>query len=136
MTSSQITEKIIENLRSSQTDGIKFDPLKAPMLRQKLFDVSPAKYAALDWKAINHNSQHAMMWGIKSSTTQEENSQVSANDLLTSGSVKSTDVVKIYDEWVNKAKALDGSDDSLKKLVVDKSRSYVKAGQEAALESE
>lgn len=139
MTASQITEKILENLRKSQTDGQNFDPATAPMLRQKLFDVSPAKYAGLDWRAINQESQHAMMWGIKSSTTKEEDNRPSKGTLLSTSSLaEGGDVVKLYDDWVGKSKSIADSnpDKELKELIVNKARNYVKTGQEASLESD
>lgn len=136
MTASQITEKVIENLKKSQTDGTNFDTRNAPLLRQKLFDVNPAKYAALDWKAINQQSQHAMMWAIKSSTTKEEDNKVTTGELLSTDAVETTDVVKLYDDWVSKSKALADSDKDLKKPITDRARDFVRKGQEATLESE
>lgn len=139
LTSSQITEKIIENLKKSQTDGVNFDNRTAPLLRQKLFDVSPAKYAALDWKAINQQSSHAMMWGIKSSTTKEEDNKPDDGSILsTSKLTEAGDVVKLYDDWVDKSKSLKESNPGkeMKELIVNQARSFVKTGQEAILESE
>lgn len=139
MTASQITEKVLENLRKSQADGQNFDPDTAPLLRQKLFDVSPAKYNGLDWRAINQESQHAMMWSIKSSTTKEEDNKPSKGTLLSTSSIaEGGDVVKLYDDWVGKSKSIAESnpDAELKELIVNKARSYVKTGQEASLESD
>lgn len=136
LSAAEITDKIIENLKSSQLDGPNFDYRTAPLLRQKLFDVSPAKYAALDWKAINHHSQHAMLWSIKSSTTKEEDNKTPSELLSTGKLSESADVVKLYDDWVNESKALKETDTDLKELVVKRSRKYVQTGQEATLESE
>lgn len=134
-TSQEITDAIIKNLVTTQVESNVFEPITAPILRQTLLNVSPAKYAALDWKSISNNSKHSMAWNIKTSTDKELKTD-SKEQFLGDNISETGDVVKLYDNWVDNSNILDETDDKLKDLVKEQARKFVESGQEAALGTE
>jgi DNA repair exonuclease SbcCD nuclease subunit len=135
LTSAQITDKVISHLQASQLDGVAFDPKTAPILRQKLINVTPAKYAALDWRTIAQQSGHAMQWAIKSVARPEEpvlDADGKPQETLTEGA----DVVKIYDDWAPTSKAIASAEEELRIRITDQARKFVTLGQEATLDED
>lgn len=136
---SDITDLMVANLQGSQVDGTTFDPRIAPILRQRLVNLSPAKHTAMDWKTISDNTGHAMSWSVKSSPQSLEESDGEAaldsdgNPILAGDNI---DVVKGYDEWVPSATTLQNVETTTKDKVVKQARNFVKLGQEETLESE
>lgn len=130
-TAKQISDIIVQHLKASQVKGTEFDAKIAPLLRQRVTNMEPAVYSALDWNAINQNAQHAMLWGVKMVTKAE----VVKKDPTVGGvnSFDGTDVVKVYDEWISTSGALAKTDDTLKDIAKDQARKFVEAGQEVAL---
>lgn len=136
LTAADITEKILANLRSTQGDTPEFDARIAPLLRQRIVNISPAKYGALDWAAIAQNSQHALQWSIsqiqKTDLEDEERTTVLSNEEI----LKSGDIVQIYDDWIAKSDVLTGTDEDLRENVSKQARGFIQLGQEATLESD
>lgn len=133
LTASEITDKIVENLKSSQTNGIEYDSKIAPILRQKIVNLSPSKSAGLDRQVIDHNSQHAMDWKLrpylKNDTSNSSNSDASEN-------LSTTDVIDAYDEWAKSSTTLSSLSDDFKNKVFNDAKNFVKLGQESILEAE
>lgn len=133
LTASEITDKIVENLKSSQTNGVEYDSRTAPILRQKIINLSPSKSAGLDRQIIDHNSQHAMDWKLrpylKNDISNSSNSDVSEN-------LSTTDVIDAYDEWAKSSTTLSSLSDDFKNKVFNDAKNFVKLGQESILEAE
>lgn len=132
---SDITELIINNLKKTQLDeiGTEFDEKSAPLLRQKIINITPPKYSSLDWKNIEQQSLHAMLYGVKTTTADEIARENAKDSEGNSVSLEAGDVVKIYDDWVEKSTSLVNVDDDIKSKVTERARRFVKAGQEATL---
>lgn len=131
---SDITDLIIENLKTTQTNGTDFNTKTAPILRQKITNISPAKYAGLDLKNISRNAEHAMSWAMKT-TTVHEASEIE-KDTENLKQIDNKDVVKGYDEWVETAPYLQTVEKLTKDKVVEQAREFVKLGQEETLDAE
>lgn len=139
ISSSDITELIVNNLKSTHLPdiGAKFDERSAPILRQKVAGITPAKYAALDWKAIDAYSKHAMLWDIKPTTLDEaERHDEVGEGETTARTLEAGDVLKIYDDWALTAPQLETLEDNSRQRVIKLARTYVKKGQEEALDNE
>ena len=138
LSSSEITEKVIENLKSTQINGTEFDTKTAPILRQQIESITPAKYAALDWKALSKNSEHAMSWKYKPTylgSDVEKTFDSQGNEITAATSISdNADVLKVYDDWANKSETVKELEDDLKTQVTQQARGFVKMGQEEALD--
>lgn len=141
LTSGEITDLIVSNLKESNESG-EFDARIAPILRQKILDITPTKYASLNWSIINDHSQHALQWAIAqqlSSPNVSVNSgtENSAGDNHSEGEVKSEssgDIVQVYNQWVKGASSIAESEDHIKVRVTEQSRNFIKLAQEASFE--
>lgn len=136
LTSGEITDIILENLKSTQVTE-EFDPKVAPLLRQKILNISSAKYAALDWKAIHQNSRHALQWSIKQVSDAAADDETGERTVLSNEEIlKSNDIVQVYDDWISNSKALESVDKDIRETVEEQARRFVKLGQEATIEAE
>lgn len=131
LSSAAITEKIIENLRNSQEDGVNFIEKNAPILRQQITNLTPAKNIALDWKSIDAESGHSLMFLTKkvSDDTVEE-----SGSTIDSGSfAQNADVVQVYDGWTEESTTLLALDETIRDMTKNQARKFVQQGQEENL---
>lgn len=134
ISSSAITEKIIENLRSSQEDGVNFIEKSAPILRQQLTNLTPAKNIALDWKAIDAEAGHSLMFLTKKVTDDTVDDSGSTID---SGSfAQNADVVQVYDGWTESSTTLSALEEAVRDRAKTQARKFVQQGQEENLTDE
>lgn len=134
MTAAAITEKIIENLRSSQEDGAKFLEGSAPILRQQLTNLTPAKNIALDWKAIDAESTHSLMFltkKVSDGTVEESGSTIDSGSFA-----QNADVVQVYDGWVESSSTLSELTEEVRAKTKSQARKFVQQGQEENLSDE
>ena len=134
ISASEITDTILSHLKSSQTDGNVFNNSTAPILRQQIEGITPAKYSALDWKAISTNAEHALSWGLKTSYLGAEKPENDNKDTISL--TDNADVLKVYDDWSNDSDAIKELSEDIKKSVTQQARDYVRIGQEEALDAE
>lgn len=138
LSSDSVTEIILKNLQSTQLDGTNFDSRSAPILRQRIANLSPMKYSGIDWKTIDLNSSHAMSWEPKllTNTIQEETDENEQNISSTAIS-DNADILKVYDDWKKDSPSLqEVKDKKLQDEIAEQARNFVKVGQEETLESE
>lgn len=134
LSAEEISDMIIENLKASQLNGTEFDSKVAPILRQKLVNISPAQSSSLNYATIEKNSQHALHWivsKVAKDTDGQEVDVVQAGDISGSG-----DIVKVFDEWAKKSKTIEDTQKEIRDTVITQSRHFVQLGQEATNESD
>lgn len=137
LTPAEVTERVISNLRETQENGTEFDARVAPMLRQRIVNISSSKYASLDWHAINQNSRHALVWSIKQMADETASATERTVDMLSNEEIlKSRDMVQIYDEWVKGSDRLTTAADDLREIISTQARNFIELGQEATLEQD
>lgn len=130
LTSNDITELIIRNLKNTPGFGDELNFVEAPILRQRIVNLAPAKHQALDWKAISNHSAHAMQWSLKSTTKEEVNKETVAVSPLN----ESADIVKVYEDWVEKSEAISKVTKDHKELVVKQGKSWIESGRDKVLD--
>lgn len=131
LSSQAITEKMIEHLRGSQLDGSKFIEGSAPILRQQLTNITPAKNIALDWKAIDAESGHSLMYLTKK--VSDDAVENTGNTIDSGSFAQNADVVQVYDEWAESSATLSELSEELRKRAKTQARKYVQQGQEENL---
>ena len=135
LTANEITERIVANLQSTQTNGVEFVAKTAPILRQTLSNITPAKRAALDLKLIDANTAHAMSWSIKSTVFDRKAAETDPSDSTDKDAgEESMDIVSVYDSWKASSKTLESIQDEMREKVAAQGREFVKMGQEASLD--
>lgn len=133
LTAEELTSKIVENLKSTQINGTEYDSKTAPIIRQKVVNLSPSKSAGIDRQIIDVNSQHAMDWKFRPYLMNDTDSN---NPQSPSDSLPTTDVVDAYDKWAKESSTLNSLSDDFKNKVFNDAKNFVKLGHEATLELE
>lgn len=132
-TSSELTSKIIDNLRATQGDsGPVFNQSNAPLLRQRISNFTPSKKAGLDLKAITHESGHAFSWRIHplGAKADENNASDPSQEL------EGLDILSTYDRWIDTSESLKETDEEIRDKVRKQSRDFVEVGLEKTFEEE
>lgn len=133
--SSDITQIVLSNLESTKTESGLFIPETAPILRQRIINLTPSKHTSLDWKAINNNSKHAFQWALKPLRVSEiDDDDESPSKIIKT--LEGGDVVKLYDDWVEKTSSLELVTENIRKDVKKRARKYIEEGQELTLNDE
>ncbi len=131
LSAGDITELIVKNLRNSFGFGNDFEESSAPILRQQVFNLNPAKHRALDWKTIEANSKHALQWNLKTSVDAPA---AAPSDDLASVSIESADITKQYDDWLSKSEAMTRVAKEHRSLVSENGKKFIRSGQEGVLD--
>lgn len=135
MSPSEITDKILDNLRSTQIDGNVFHYETAPILRQTLYNITPAQHSSIDWNSINKETSHTFSWQVKTLTKQEivDNKP----NIIKNKNVSTGDILDDYNLWVEKdSHIVSQTQESIRQKVIDQTRQFVQAGKEKAIEHE
>ena len=136
LTATEVTDIVISNLKSTQPEsGLEFLPSTAPIVRQRIENITPGKKAALDLKAISENASHTLHWDMPASftTTTVTQTKSASEEKIGSGSA---DILNAYDEWVEDSETLKNISEDMRENVAKKAREFVKMGQEEVLASE
>lgn len=131
LTAADITELIINNLKKSHGHGEELNFREAPILRQRVINLAPAKHQSLDWKSIAANSEHAMQWSLKTATKAEVDEETPGAAKV---SHESADILSVYEDWVEKSDAITKVEKDHKPLVVDQGRKLIESGRDGVLE--
>jgi len=131
LSAGDITDLIIKNLRNSHGFEDGFEEGSAPILRQQVFNLDPGKHRSLDWKSIEASSKHALQWSLKASIDAPAVEVASAVE----GSVtESGDILKMYEDWIDKSDAMTKVATDHKPLVLAQGRKFIRSGQEGVLD--
>lgn len=132
-TSSELTSKIIDNLRATQgEDGPVFDQSSAPLLRQRIANFTPSKKAGLDLKAITNEAKHSFSWRIHPLGAKAE--EVKAGE--SPQELEGLDILSTYDRWIDSSESLKETDEDIRDKVRKQSREFVEVGLEKTFEEE
>lgn len=105
------------------------DGSDAPILRQRIINISPEKKRSLDMGEITREAKRALTWNVKTSTMEETERARSDDDSDQGGSVSDR-----YRRWLGTAPAYLGLDDSIREDVAADTKRYIEQGQEATFD--
>lgn len=131
LTAADVTDLIIRNLKNSHGYGEELNFVDAPILRQRVVNLAPAKHQSLDWKSIAGNSSHAMQWSLKTATQDDTEKEKGSAETL---SLESADILRVYEDWVDKSEAITRVTKENKELVVEQGRKLIESGRDGVLE--
>jgi len=131
LTASDVTDLIIRNLKRSHGYGEGLNFREAPILRQRVVNLAPAKHQSLDWKSISAHSEHAMQWSLKTTTMIEEVTDKETGDTI---SMENADILRVYEDWVANSEAITRVAEDHRELVVEQGRRLVESGRDGVLE--
>lgn len=138
LNASQVSEMMIRNLNETSVENSRiFVPEIAPILRQRLINISPATYTALDWRNINENSKYAFSYDVLNQPKQEtlftansDNSEKGSEE----GSLDSGDIIDVYNTWVKSSQTIQGLGEDVKPRVIGEARGFLSRSRNQVLE--
>ena len=134
-TASEIESKIIEQLKSLTNEFAPITNDNAPIVRQTIHNISPAKYVSIDWKKTTKYTRQFLTYNLRKDTKepeQHENGDPSSDEITQnlSNIGQQQDIVQVFDKW-SKDKITDIEN---KDKVIEETKDYLKKGQEAILD--
>lgn len=138
LTASQLTDLVVENLRSTQAHGTSFDERDAPIIRQRVTGVSLAQMGALDSNLINEESAHALAWSLVPSyaATDTPKGSTNADAEPSAGTApRASGLVPAFDDWSATAPSVSQVAEEMREAVLRQSRDFIKMGQDQVLDS-
>lgn len=134
-TASEIEDIIVGQLEKLNDELTPITNENAPIVRQTIHNITPAKYVSIDWKKTTPYTKQFLTYGLRKDTIEKDTSTDSdevKNDLAAIG--KQQDIVESFDKWASHEDNL--SDIENRDEIIDDSRKFLKKGQESVLESE
>lgn len=134
LTAADITSRIVERLRATQGDeGAVFNAAHAPLLRQRVTNLTASKKAGLDLKSITAESQHGFSWRIHPvGVKAEERKESSPED----DEFEGLDILSTYDKWADSSESLSETDEEIRANVRRQARDFIEIGLEKTFEDE
>lgn len=129
MSSSEITEIVLQNLKATQTDGTNFDATNAPILRQTISNVLPSTLKGVDYQVIAMESKHALTWQLRSTKLALEATPTNKETNIK----ESGDLISAYDTWAKSSKLVENIDNRIKSKVIKQAKAFIESGQDEVL---
>jgi len=136
MNAQDISDLIIDNLKSTQVNGNVFNGGSAPIIRQRIANITSHKYKGLDFKEISNQSKHAMSWNLKQLSVQVQDDAGERKTVSVDSELEQKSLLDVYDGWVHSSKTMAQTSEDLKKIVQEQTREFIKLGQEKVFEEE
>lgn len=145
MGASEVTELIIHQLEATREDekAGEFNPLRAPILRQRVINIPTSTREGLDRFAISQNADHALTWGLEL-IKPERSEQVSVVDVdsddslaynydnaPTIGGGNMIDVVESYKGWVPTSATVQSLASDMRDVVTDGASNHLRGAVDA-----
>lgn len=131
--SSEITGIVLDNLHSAFPEqGTTMET--APILRQRIINISPEKKRSLDNTAISEAAQPALIWSLtmrQNNDMDDDKGHAHLTTMNTTGTLTDT-----YDGWLNDAKAYTNLHDTIREQVATETKQFIKQGQDKVLDNE
>lgn len=134
LSAGEVSEIIIDRLKATQLEDMN-QSLTAPILRQKIVNMTPAKRSALDWKTIDANQTHAMHWDtpieymvndLRKNADETHKSALEENT--------TSDMAGLYDAWVSSSSMAEQISANLREDAINRARRFIEQGQDATLD--
>ena len=132
-----ITDLIKSRLRdvqgaNNETAGVDIE--KAPILRQKIINITPSKQAGMDIKGISVEAQHALTWDLKMETLNTNTSSVHKK---VDGNKNTGCNHHLFKDWATeKSETIANLHPALREQVTDLANDYITKGQDIILEQD
>ena len=132
LTASDVTDLIVDNLNAALDDH-KNDPdawATAPILRQRVVNISPEKKRAIDNKTILDLSGRALTWGLalKSNDDPEE------DDSIARLGQPSGTISEQFNAWLTDSDEYKRLHDDIRDKVAEETKMLIKQGQDSVLD--
>lgn len=114
-------------------EGIK-SPFTAPILRQRVVNITPEKRKAVDQAMLRKLAAPALSWQLSMKTIQDEPAD---GDDVVSNSIDPSNggVKKQFEDWLTNNDAYEKVNESIRDSVRASMENFIRMGQEAVLDA-
>lgn len=118
---------------SNAVEGIK-SPFTAPILRQRVVNITPEKRKAVDQAMLRKLAAPALSWQLSMKTIQDESAD---GDDVVSNSIDPSNggVKKQFEDWLTNNDAYEKVNESIRDSVRASMENFIRMGQEAVLDA-
>lgn len=145
LTSSELEEQIINNLLTTinSEKGDQFDEVNAPIIRQRVINVTRSIREGLNRKNLSDHSKYALKWNLElvrpehsaqalavASQEQEEAEGINQAPSMEKSSGATLNIMKTFEEWKGNSNILKEIAQDYKKPVQEEVQDHLKKAQE------
>lgn len=133
MNATDVTDLVLDNLKSA-VDGLddgRDSWSKAPILGQKIINITPEKKRSLDTKAIGHEADKALSWSFSMRSYEQTEKDEQQEKLgQTSGTLDEQ-----FSDWLKDSDEYNRLHESIKDKVADETLRFIKQGENEVLDN-
>lgn len=133
LSASDITDLITDNLDATLKDVPDGDWSNAPIIRQKVINMTPEKRRAMDNRLIAEDSSKALQWTLSirsvEETEKDKEKAEKTEKIGVSGNVESQ-----FDDWLTDSDEYKRLHEGIRDKVADETKRFIKQGQESVLD--
>ena len=120
---------------SNAVEGIK-SPFTAPILRQRVVNITPEKRKAVDQAMLRKLAAPALSWQLSMKTIQDEHEPADGDDVVSNSIDPSNGgVKKQFEDWLTNNDAYEKVNESIRDSVRASMENFIRMGQEAVLDA-
>lgn len=134
LSAADITD-IAYNHVSNAVEDIK-SPFTAPILRQRVVNITPEKRKAVDQAMLSKLAAPALSWQLSMKTIQDEHEPADGDDVVSNSIDPSNGgVKKQFEDWLTNNDAYEKVNESIRDSVRASMENFIRMGQEAVLDA-
>lgn len=134
LSAADITD-IAYNHVSNAVEDIK-SPFTAPILRQRVVNITPEKRKAVDQAMLRKLAAPALSWQLSMKTIQDEHEPADGDDVVSNSIDPSNGgVKKQFEDWLTNNDAYEKVNESIRDSVRASMENFIRMGQEAVLDA-
>lgn len=120
---------------SNAVEDIK-SPFTAPILRQRVVNITPEKRKAVDQAMLSKLAAPALSWQLSMKTIQDEHEPADEDDVVSNSIDPSNGgVKKQFEDWLTNNDAYEKVNESIRDSVRASMENFIRMGQEAVLDA-
>lgn len=128
-----ITEIVKNRLIETQNGDKVFNASTAPILRQRIINITPSKQAGMDIRGISSESVHALTWDLKMETITTKKTSHKKVD----GKTFDTCSHHLFTDWAQEeSQTIANLHPDMRIPVTEQAEKYIRAGQDIILEQD
>lgn len=145
LSASEVTDIAYDHV-SNAVEPVENNPFAAPILRQRIINITPEKRKAIDQVLLRRTASPALSWQLSMRMIQGEQQQamadeqtdtdIRADDESKTGSSSGTGGLSSrFSKWLESSEAYEAVNDSIRDSVKASMEKFIKQGQEASLDA-
>lgn len=132
--SDEIESILISQLEKMNNELGTIDNSNAPIVRQTIHNISPAKYVSINWKKTSDYTKQYLTYTLRKEIQESATSINTDDDTDNFAPGSQQNIVDSFTKWSKQTKVL--NDIENKDKVIDTTKNYLKKGQETVLDND